>query len=201
MNGSIWCFGVIILLLTACAPTTLPPTMAPTTNAADAPALNPVTPTQESEFDTDPAATKDQPANSETESYETNSEVDGRAHVDMGEAVLIYERAEGKKGIGPSVHEWRFYGDGRIVGSDGNAWQVDPKTIESLVNEIATSGFAQLDNSYIPEDTCCDRATFVITMQAAGQTHTVETLEDADMPQSLEDNLQKINNFLMALYE
>ncbi|MCP4424246.1 MAG: hypothetical protein GY803_07140 [Chloroflexi bacterium] len=175
--------------LVACAPTTEQPLDEPATNATEtSPALRPAptSPPEEKEVNVNADAAVDNAAISKEE---------------MDAAVLIYERRGGKKGIGPSIHEWRFYGDGRIIGSDGNAWQVDPKIVGGLVDEIAASGFPQLDNSYIPEDTCCDRSTHVIVIQAAGQTHTVETLDDADMPQSLTDNLQEINDFLMSLYE
>lgn len=123
------------------------------------------------------------------------------SRTDMDTAVLIYERRGGTKGIGPNVLEWRFYGDGRIVGSDGASWQVEPDEVANLVAEIAASGFNSLENDYIPEDTCCDRTTHVITMHTAGEKHTIETLDEAEMPQALEENIQIINSFLMALYE
>ncbi|MCA9922642.1 MAG: hypothetical protein KC419_14910 [Anaerolineales bacterium] len=132
---------------------------------------------------------------------EENATSSQAAQLEGDNAVLIYQRQGGLKGIGPSSQEWRFYEDGRIVGSDGASWQVDPEAVADLVAEITASGFQNLEKSYIPEDTCCDRATHIITMQTADKMFTVETLDAADMPQALEDDLQKINNFLMALYE
>jgi hypothetical protein len=128
-----------------------------------------------------------------------NNETASRAEV--AGATLTYERSGGLRGIGPSVQEWRLYGDGRIEGSDGNSWQVEPETVQDLISSLLDSGFTSLESSYIPEDTCCDRATHRITIQTDEGSYTIETLDGADMPLSLAENLDAINLFLMDLYE
>lgn len=120
---------------------------------------------------------------------------------EMETAVLIYERRGGMKGIGSSVQKWYFFADGRIVSEEGDSWQVEPETVDNLVSDVTTSGFKSLESAYVPDDPCCDRATHIITVQENGQTYTVETLDDAEMPASLENNLQAINELLMGLYE
>lgn len=140
------------------------------------------------------------PADSATEAAVNNTN-ETSSREEVANAVLIYERSGGLKGLGPSVQDWRLYGDGRIEGSDGNSWQVDPESVQNLITSILDSGFADLEASYVPEDTCCDRATHRITVQTDENSYTVETLDAADMPQSLTENLDAINLFLMNLYE
>jgi hypothetical protein len=133
------------------------------------------------------------------EATSDGDETSSRAEV--ASAVLIYERSGGLRGIGPGVQEWRLYGDGRIEGSDGNSWQAEPEAVQELVGSILDTSFTSLEPSYIPEDTCCDRATHRITIQTGEDTYTVETLDGANMPESLSENLEAINLFLMDLYE
>lgn len=208
MHKSIGYFGIIILLLTACAPTTVSPTtMPPTTvslNATDAPALKPVTPnpTQERVFtnDTEDAIiTKDLPTGSEAESDERQDNARSHADIVMGEAVFIYERAGGLKGIGPSIITWTMYSDGRVISSDGRSWQLPPNNITALVDSIMALGFADFEASYIPEDTCCDRATHTITIRQGDAVYKVSILDDADAPDELYQMLDLIGEFLITL--
>jgi len=188
---------LVLLAVAACSPSTQAEPAASNSNAdeAESGVLQPVTPVTEK---SDPVVDENVP---EAESKEEVVDSTEASRMESEDIVLIYERRGGLKGIGPDVQEWRFYEDGRIVGSDGTTWQVEPEAIANLVAELTTSGFEALESSYIPEDTCCDRVTHTIIVQTGGQTQTVETLDDADMPQSLEDNLQQTNDFLMGLYE
>ncbi|VAW43129.1 hypothetical protein MNBD_CHLOROFLEXI01-908 [hydrothermal vent metagenome] len=188
---------LILLTLTACSQRTQAEPAASNSNTGEAESgvLQPVTPVTEK---SDPVVDADVP---EAETKEEVVDSTEASRMESEGTVLIYERRGGLKGIGTDVQEWRFYEDGRIVGSDGTSWQVEPETIQTLIAELTTSGFETLETSYIPEDTCCDRVTHTIIVQTGGQTQTVETLDGADMPRSLEDNLQQINDFLMGLYE
>lgn len=203
MHRSIGYFGIIILLLVACTPTTVSPTVT-TPDATDAPALKPVTPnpTQERVFtnDTeDSTITKDLATGSEAENDERQDNASSHADVDMGEAVFIYERAGGLKGIGPSIITWTMYSDGRVISSDGRSWQLPPNDITALVDSIMALGFAGFETSYIPEDTCCDRATHTITIRQGDGIYKVSILDDAAAPADLYEVLNIIGEFLIAL--
>ena len=177
---------IVFLLLVACSPAAEQPSEESNTDGNDSsPALLSVTNTP-------------LPEGKETL---PNTSDDVLSRDDVGTAVLLYERSGGLKGVGPSVSDWQFYGDGRIVSSDGNSWRVEPERIDNLVAEITASGFQSLESNYVPEDTCCDRAFHLIIVRTAEKTHTVETLDGAEMPQSLKDNIQQINIFLSDLYE
>lgn len=197
----IWSVWIFILLLAACAPTTLPATTPTTTaDSATAPALNPVTPTQERLFATDPADTKELPANSDAESQEPNINDANQPQIDIDEAVLVYERAGGRKGIGPSIVTWTMYPDGRVVSSDGRSWQILPDDITTLVDNIMDLGFADFKASYVPKDTCCDRATHTITIQQGDEIYQVSVLDSTEgVPAELYQTLDIIGEFLVAL--
>ena len=200
MNRYVYCFAIIILLLTACSPTTMPQTaVAPTTDDSPS-ALNPVTPTPERVFATAPAVTKETPANSDAEAHEANSEMSDHSMAEMDNAVLIYERAGGLKGIGPSITTWTMYSDGRVITSDGRSWQVDPTEITTLIENIMALGFADFAPSYIPKDTCCDRATHTITLRQDDKIYQISVLDSTeDVPAEVYQAIDIIGEFLVAL--
>jgi hypothetical protein len=168
--------------------------------AAEEGALAVVTPSDADEA-SEPLLSDSETAEESKEKSEGSDNPAALSKEDMETAVLIYERRGGMKGIGSSVQKWYFFADGRIVSEDGNSWQVEPEAIDNLMSDVTTSGFKSLESAYVPDDPCCDRATHIITVQENGQTYTVETLDDAEMPASLENNLEAINELLMGLYE
>ncbi|MCZ7670406.1 MAG: hypothetical protein M5U34_26220 [Chloroflexi bacterium] len=113
--------------------------------------------------------------------------------------VLTYERAGGLKGIGPGVIFWTLYADGTVMDSDCRSWQLPPAEITALVDSIMALGFADFEASYIPEDTCCDRATHTITIYQDGEVYQVSVLDAADAPDELYQALDLIGEFLMVL--
>ncbi len=192
-----WLIIILLCGLAACAPTTAapaPPTS--TTDATTAPALNPVTATPERILTPDPdIATKTAPSAEQTESEAQN----GSTASHPSDIVLTYERAGGLKGIGPGVIFWTLYADGTVMDSDGRSWQLPPAEITALVDSIMALGFADFEASYIPEDTCCDRATHTITIYQDGEVYQVSVLDAADAPDELYQALDLISEFLMAL--
>ncbi len=125
--------------------------------------------------------------------------VEGKAETALEGAILLYERAGGLKSVGPTEWSWRFYADGRIVGSDGREWQVPPAEIEKLVDDVLALGFTEFQASYIPEDTCCDRVTHTLTVQDGEQAYTVTVLDGADAPAELFEAVEMVNGYLLAL--
>lgn len=163
---------VTILLLTACGPAVssetapTPPTAAPTTNPAQA------TP------DSPPAGTTPLPP------ALTGSKDADKGEAVMGDAVIVYQRSGGFAGV---QEQWAIYPDGQIVASDGRQWQVPSEQVEQLLAEIETLGFFEMDGSYMPLDTCCDRFTYVIMVRHHDDTVKTVTTIDAspDTPPEL----------------
>jgi hypothetical protein len=188
---------LLILLMAACssANTTIEPTLEVETAVTNTPALSePVFQTKQPGDVTE--ADKEASA---TESDAAGESSTDKAEVEMGDAVLFYERAGGLKGIGSGLFSWNFFADGRIVGSDGREWQVPPAEIESLINDVLALGFTGFDASYIPEDSCCDRVTHTLAVQQNGQATKVSVLDAADAPDELFQAVNMVNDYLMAL--
>lgn len=177
------CLLGLLAILAACggATNTAEPAAAiptPTTG----PALRPITPRPDADTADSPAAGRDP---------EKAPELDG--------AVLMYERYGGLAGIRPQEYVWRLYADGRITSSDGRSWDVPPAEIADLVDAILALGFADLDASYVPENTCCDRVTHVITLQVGDDVRQVTTLDAATAPAAVDASVQLVNDYLLSL--
>lgn len=188
---------VVILLMTACATstTTIEPTLEVETAVTNTPALS--EPIFQTKQPGDVAEADKEASAAEADAAGESST--GKAEIEMGDAVLFYERAGGLKGIRPGLFSWNFYADGRIVGSDGREWQVPPAEIEQLINDVLALGFAEFDASYIPEDTCCDRVTHTLAVQQNGEATKVSVLDAADAPDELFQAVNLVNDYLMAL--
>lgn len=183
LNLKLWLMMLVGLLLLGCGPAAAatPTETAGKTPEATQPALQPVTPAADAEAET--------PATGSLE--ETAGEP----------PAITFEQLGGLRGIGPGESVWEFYEDGRVVVSDGRSWDLPTADVDELVEEMLAADFMALDADYMPEDTCCDRITYVITLHAADETHTVTTLEDAEMPQNLADVLQMLNQKVAELAE
>lgn len=202
-HAAYWLWLLPLLWLAACTPTTQP--AASNTSATEtavsptAPALNPVTPTTEKVFTADPTAAKPTLAGGGLESQETGSDADSRADLTKEEILLTYERAGGLKGIHSNVNHWTFYANGQVVSSNGRSWLLPPEDITTLADSIMALGFANFEASYIPKDTCCDRATHTITLYQDGEMYQVSVLDDADAPAELYQVIDLISDFLITL--
>jgi hypothetical protein len=93
--------------------------------------------------------------------------------------ILRYQRAGG---IGGFDETWIFYADGRVAHTGrgaGSDRQLTPDQVAALVGAVRAANFAALNESYIPQDTCCDRFAHTLTITLDGQTKTVRTLDAA----------------------
>lgn len=116
-------------------------------------------------------------------------------------AVIVYGRSGGLKGIDANEIEWRFYADGRIQASDGRSWQKSPEEIQQMLADLEANGFFELEQKYLPADTCCDRFTYVITADNGSQAQRVITMDGTDMPDDLARVLQLFDELLTGLAE
>ena len=109
---------------------------------------------------------------------------------------VIFKRTGG---IGGLNEEWIIFTDGRIQTTSTTIPELSAERVSQLLNSLETAGFFELDDTYLPEDTCCDRFFYEITAVNNSTFHTVTTLEDTpDMPEALQQTLRLIQN---ALFE
>jgi hypothetical protein len=111
--------------------------------------------------------------------------------------ILQYQRTGG---IGGFDETWVIESNGRVTHTGrgaGTDRQLTPDQVAQLLQAIRAADMASLDASYIPQNTCCDRFTHVLTMTVDGQTKTVRTLDGAaGEPAVLTDLLAMLNNLL-----
>jgi hypothetical protein len=89
-------------------------------------------------------------------------------------AVVIFHRSGGFAGLD---QQWMIYADGRIESPGGEQQEVDPESVQALFETIQSAGFFELDDSYVPEDTCCDRFTYTVTVQLGDRSKTLVTID------------------------
>ncbi|VAW34905.1 hypothetical protein MNBD_CHLOROFLEXI01-5278 [hydrothermal vent metagenome] len=103
---------------------------------------------------------------------------------------VIFKRSDSLTDLN---EEWIIFTDGRIEANSGDTSQISAEKVSQLLNSLESAGFFDLDDSYLPEDSCCDR--FLYEIMAVNNTtfHTVTTLEDTpDMPEALQQTLRLI---------
>lgn len=110
------------------------------------------------------------------------------------ETVIVYGRSGGFAGL---QQEWTFHANGRIDFPDGSQKQVDAVQIQSLFDTIQTANFPTLNESYLPENDCCDLFTYTVTVQTGSNTQTITTMDGAvNMPEELTAVLQTIDELI-----
>ncbi len=90
-------------------------------------------------------------------------------------------------GIEGRQETWVLEADGTVLGPDGYTGTVSAADRDRLAAAVEAADFFTLDAEYLPEDQCCDRFTYVITIAHGGHTHTVTTIDAAEAPEGLFD--------------
>lgn len=111
------------------------------------------------------------------------------------EVVITFHRSGGFSGRDET---WQVYGDGRVTyvgngtGQDG---QLAPDRLAALIEAARAARFDQLQDSYVPANTCCDRFFYDLTITLDGRTKTVHTIDAApDQPAALTQLLNTLND-------
>ncbi len=156
-----------------------------------------------------PAATPSLPPPSPTEALITATllnqtpnnlqagQTPGKPASAVEQPILIYQRSGGFAGLS---EQWRVYADGRVLAGAGREWQVTPDQVEQLLNELEALGFFDLNDKYISANTCCDRATFELTVRRGETIKKVAALESTpNTPAALWQILKKVDAWLTSL--
>lgn len=116
--------------------------------------------------------------------------------------VIEYHRSGGFEGRDET---WLIYGDGRVVYRDNYAEteeeiQVSADAVADLVALMDAEGFFSFQDSYLPEDTCCDRFIYEITLHHQGRSKTVVTIDAAEgEPEGLRRIIEELNQLLAGI--
>ncbi len=102
------------------------------------------------------------------------------------DAIVVYHRSGGIAGFDET---WTIYGDGRIDHTGrgaGQSGQLPTDRLNSLIVLIRSIDLKSIKDSYVGENTCCDRFIYEITITLDGQTKSIKTIDAAEgEPQAL----------------
>ncbi len=109
---------------------------------------------------------------------------------------VVFKRSGGLAGLN---EQWTVFTNGRIETNTTIEPQLSDEQVSQLLSSLESAGFFELDTTYLPEDTCCDRYLYEITAVQDTTFHSVTTLENTpDMPEALQQSLRLIQNLLLA---
>lgn len=109
---------------------------------------------------------------------------------------VVFKRSGG---IGGANEQWTIFTNGRIETNTTTNPQLSVEQVSQLLNSLESAGFFELDPTYLPEDTCCDRYLYELTAVQDTTFHSVTTLENTpDMPEALQQSLRLIQTLLFA---
>jgi len=91
--------------------------------------------------------------------------------------VVVFKRSGGFAGVD---EEWISYADGRLTLNGEPKSNMTAEQTLQLVSQIEDMGFFELDNTYLPVNTCCDRFSFELTISTDDKSHTVRTIDGAE---------------------
>ena len=109
---------------------------------------------------------------------------------------VVFKRSGGLAGLN---EQWTVFTNGRIETNTTIEPQLSDEQVSHLLSSLESAGFFELDTTYLPEDTCCERYLYEITAVQDTTFHSVTTLENTpDMPEALQQSLRLIQNLLLA---
>lgn len=113
------------------------------------------------------------------------------------EISIVLRKTGGFAGVDES---WQIASDGRITTSEGETGQVSTSDLNAAVEQLAAAGFFDLKDSYVPQDTCCDRFTYQLTVTVDGEPHSVTILQAApETPDQFWKSLEVVNSLLASV--
>ena len=92
-------------------------------------------------------------------------------------ARVVFKRSGGFAGLD---EEWRLYADGRLTLNGEPKGNLTAEQTRQLVSQIEDMGFFELESSYLPLNTCCDRFSYALTVIMDDKSYTVRTMDGAE---------------------
>ena len=103
------------------------------------------------------------------------------------EAVIVFKRSGGIVGI---MEEWQLFSDGTLTKNGEPKDSLTPEQTGQLLSQIEQLGYFGLGSAYLPQNTCCDRFLYELTVTLDDRSHTVKTMDGVETaPQELWDIL------------
>ena len=107
---------------------------------------------------------------------------------------VIFKRSGGIAGLDEA---WTVFTDGRVETNSTIQPEFSAEQVSQLLSSLESTGFFELNDTYLPDDTCCDRYVYEVTAVQGSTFHTVTTLENTpDMPEALQQTLRLLQSTL-----
>ena len=168
----LWLSVVLGLALAACAPAALP---TPLTTPASSPLASSL------------ATPGSSPLTSPLEPQPVPQEIS-----------IIYHRSGGLAGTDDT---WKITLDGTVTHQGqtaGTPEQLTTAQMAELTAAIRAANFMSLEDSCVPQNTCCDRYTYEITVTVGGESKTVTTIDASPTaPAELTQLIDTLNRLLI----
>lgn len=118
-----------------------------------------------------------------------------------GSPLIVFRRSGGLMGVSES---WVIYEDGRVVyqeeiKGESAAGEIDTQEVAQLLALIEETGFFSFSDSYMPQNICCDRFSYEITLFQDGQSKRVTTMDGAEAPEGLWTIIGELNKLLAGM--
>ena len=139
-----------------------------------------------------------------------------------GEPVVVLRRSGGIDG---EVFEWRLYRDGYAERAGGSAESgspeggsseggssgqdeagegrmvPNPRHVPNLLADLEAAGFFDLVGNYMPEDTCCDRYHYTLSVTWEGKSNTIETMGGTeDVPPPVWESIERVQSLMLEIF-
>ncbi len=111
---------------------------------------------------------------------------------------VVYHRSGGFAGTDDT---WTISLDGTVTHQGsmvGSPEQLTKAQMSELATVIRAANFAALEESYVPQNTCCDRYIYEIAVMVNGETKAVRTIDAAPAaPAELTQLIDTLNQLLL----
>lgn len=71
-------------------------------------------------------------------------------------------------------------------------WTIAPADFEAITAALGSAEFGALEPEYLPENTCCDRITYTITVPGAAGDRNIRTMDAAQQPEALANLIERL---------
>ena len=118
-----------------------------------------------------------------------------------GNPLIVFRRSGGLAGVSES---WVIYEDGRVVyqeeiKGESATGEIHVQELAGLLGLIEERGFFSFSDSYMPQNICCDRFSYEITVLKDGQSKTVTAIDGAEAPEGLWSIMGELNRLLAGI--